>query len=112
VPEQLVKFIDAGEAPIYLGLGSMPAPDPEKFLNLIVEVVKKIQKRAVVVAGWSEFEPKEIPAEILLIKSVPHDWLLPKCEVIVHHCGVGTCAAVLRSGVPSVPSEQEFSLKS
>jgi len=46
---------------------------------------------------------EEISKDILIMKSVPHDWLLPKCCAIVHHSGAGTCAAVLRSGIPSVP---------
>jgi len=104
VPEELVKFISSGEAPIYLGLGSMPAPEPQKLIDIAVQVAENLKKRIVLVAGWTEFQLKtELSSDILIIKSVPHDWLLPKCSVIVHHAGVGTCAAVLRSGVPSVP---------
>ena len=39
---------------------------------------------------------------ILVTKSAPHDFLLPRCRVLLHHAGAGTCAAALRAGVPSV----------
>ena len=32
----------------------------------------------------------------------PHEWLLPRCGVMVHHGGAGTLSACLRAGVPSV----------
>ncbi len=30
---------------------------------------------------------------------VPHKWLMPRCHVVLHHGGSGTCAAALRAGV-------------
>ena len=37
-----------------------------------------------------------------VVGSVPHDWLLPRCAVVLHHAGSGTVAAALRAGVPQV----------
>jgi len=34
----LREFIEAGGAPIYLGFGSMPAPDPRRLVQLAVDV--------------------------------------------------------------------------
>ncbi len=34
--------------------------------------------------------------------SVPHDWLLPRCAVALHHAGSGTAAAAMRAGIPQV----------
>ncbi|WIA18325.1 hypothetical protein OEZ85_009790 [Tetradesmus obliquus] len=94
-------------APLYLGFGSMPAPDPKALLELAVQVVTLTQRRAVLVAGWSELESilseVQLPPELLIVQHAPHDWLLPRCCAAVHHCGVGTCGAVLRAGIPSVP---------
>jgi sterol 3beta-glucosyltransferase len=33
---------------------------------------------------------------------VPHDWLLPKCKLLIHHGGAGTTSAGLRAGIPQV----------
>lgn len=97
--------------PLYLGFGSMPAPDPKALLQLAVQVVQQTGKRAVLVAGWSELGgligngegQVQLPEGLLVVPSAPHDWLLPRCCLAVHHCGVGTCGAVLRAGIPSVP---------
>jgi UDP:flavonoid glycosyltransferase YjiC (YdhE family) len=34
--------------------------------------------------------------------SLPHSWLFPHMAAVVHHGGVGTTAAALRAGVPSI----------
>jgi len=46
----------------------------------------------------------EIPPSLLIIKSAPHDWLFPRVSAVVHHCGIGTCAAAMRAGTPSIPA--------
>ncbi|WIA34522.1 hypothetical protein OEZ86_012845 [Tetradesmus obliquus] len=39
---------------------------------------------------------------VLCIKEAPHEWLFPRCSALVHHGGVGTTAAGLRCGKPTV----------
>ena len=34
--------------------------------------------------------------------SIPHSWLFPRMAAVVHHGGVGTTAAGLAAGVPSI----------
>ena len=55
-------------------------------------------------AGWSNisFRSPETEQRVLVVKGAPHDYLLPRCRVLLHHAGAGTCAAALRAGVPSV----------
>ena len=33
---------------------------------------------------------------------IPHSWLFPRMAAVVHHGGVGTTAAGLAAGVPSI----------
>ena len=87
---------------IYLGLGSMPAPRPQELMNLANNMVSTLKVKAVVCAGWSNVSSPGLENEMIVLKSAPHDVLFPKCKVILHHAGAGTCAAALRSGVPSV----------
>jgi hypothetical protein len=77
-----------------------------------LQVVDLTGRRAILCAGWSELasligpgpDQVQLPeGRLLVIPSAPHDWLLPRCCAAVHHAGVGTCAAALRAGVPSVP---------
>ena len=39
---------------------------------------------------------------LLLRQNVNHDLLFPRCHCVVFHGGMGTTAAVLRSGVPGI----------
>ena len=42
------------------------------------------------------------PSNILAVREVPHDWLFPKVDIVIHHGGAGTCAAAMRAGRPSI----------
>ena len=41
-------------------------------------------------------------AEVFYMHEAPHDWLLPRCAVVLHHGGSGTCHAALHAGTPQV----------
>jgi len=107
----LVNFIAAattgGSKLIYLGFGSMPCAEPSRLLQLAVDVCKHCQVKAVLLANWAaEMSPENliVAAEsVYMAPAAPHDWLFPQMHCIVHHCGIGTSAAALRSGVPQVP---------
>lgn len=51
-PDDLVKFLDAGEPPVYIGFGSIVVDDPDRFTKMIFEAVKKAGVRALVSKGW------------------------------------------------------------
>lgn len=99
---------------VYLGFGSMPLGDPLHFVQMTVEICNTMMCRAIVVAGWSKLLLEDatcqallsnaiIEHQILVCGSVPHDYVFPRVDAIVHHCGVGTTAAALRSGTPQIP---------
>jgi len=108
----LASFISAAAAAgsklVYMGFGSMPCADPARLLQLAVDVCKKCRVKAVLLANWTaeEVSQEKVSAaadSIYISPAAPHDWLFPKMDCIVHHCGIGTTAAALRSGVPQVP---------
>ena len=45
---------------------------------------------------------RESTNNLLYLESVPHDWLLPKCKILIHHGGAGTISATLRAGIPQI----------
>ena len=102
-PTDLVKFIQDGEAPVYIGFGSMHDRDPERTTKMILEAVKSTQSRAVLYKGWANLGRSKLPKTICPLDYAPHNWLFPQMAAVVHHAGSGTSAAALRAGVPSVP---------
>ena len=107
---------------VYIGFGSIIVPDPGAISNIIVKAVKQANVRAIICKGWSsrrnvngqqqeqqqEENNKNATGilqghpDILNLDSVPHDWLFPQIQGVVHHGGAGTTAAGLRAGLPTV----------
>jgi UDP-glucoronosyl and UDP-glucosyl transferase len=103
-PEDLVKFLAAGEEPIYIGFGSISGiDDPDAFTRMVFSAVETAGVRALISKGWGDMgKGMDIPDNILLLDNVPHDWLFPKVRAVVHHGGAGTTAAGLKFGKPTM----------
>jgi vancomycin aglycone glucosyltransferase len=99
---ELLRFLDAGPAPVYVGFGSMPAEDPEALTRKIVQAVVASGQRAVLHRGWAGLGGSDLPESIHVVGSVSHPKLFPRMAAIVHHGGSGTTANALRAGVPQV----------
>lgn len=100
--QALLNFLAAGSLPVYIGFGSMSGEDAAQFTQLILDALKQTGQRGVLLTGWGGIAQTELPDDVFLLSSVPHDWLFPQMAAIVHHGGAGTTAAALRAGVPSV----------
>ncbi len=101
-PIELSDFINTGDAPIYIGFGSMGDPNPEKTTRTLLEAIKLSGQRAIILSGWAGIGSANIPDNVYILKYAPHSWLFPHMLAIVHHGGAGTTAAALRSGIPSI----------
>lgn len=101
-PPELVDFLAAGEAPVYVGFGSMPDSKPEATTRTIIEAVRRTGKRAMILTGWAGLGVDDVPENIHILKYAPHNWLFPQMAAVVHHGGSGTTASGLRAGVPTV----------
>ena len=99
----LREFLDAGEPPIFITMGSATYYDSSAMSNLILDALSQVGRRALVQHGWSGLASgRSLPSNVSTVGYVPHNWLFPRTACVVHHGGVGTAAAVYRSGVPSV----------
>ncbi|MBE0689667.1 MAG: glycosyltransferase family 1 protein [Anaerolineae bacterium] len=100
-PPALQAFLDAGEAPVYIGFGSMSDRDPAGTLRTFVEALAKAGRRGILHSGWAGLKAVDLPDSIYMLDYAPHEWLFPRMAGIVHHGGAGTTASGLRAGVPS-----------
>jgi UDP:flavonoid glycosyltransferase YjiC (YdhE family) len=101
-PPALAEFLAAGEAPIYVGFGSVLVENPAAVGQTIFSALEKAGARGVVSEGWAHLGGGTPPPNVFLIGDTPHDWLFPRCRAICHHGGAGTTAAGLRAGLPTV----------
>jgi len=101
-PSELEKFLAAGDAPIYIGFGSIVVDDADRFTDMIFEAVKLAGVRALVSKGWGGLGCDNVPDNIFMLENTPHDWLFPKVRACVIHGGAGTTAIALKCGKPTM----------
>lgn len=99
---RLVDFLQSGTPPVYVGFGSMGAKGAAKRTKIILEALEKSGQRGVLASGWGGLSASNLPSNIFMVNSVPHDWLFPQMAAVVHHGGAGTTAAGLRAGKPTI----------
>ena len=100
----LQNFLEAGEPPVYVGLGSMVVDDPARTTSMLVDAVRRHRRRIVISRGWAGLGQQLVPDDdLLVIDDESHQRLFPRCAAVLHHAGAGTSQAVAASGAPSVP---------
>lgn len=99
-PDELVTYLHSGEPPIYVGFGSMAGFDNTRLLDAVIGAVGA--RRVLFNAGWSGIDTTRLPGNFHAIGHVPHDWLMPRVAMAIHHGGSGTTHSACRAGVPSV----------
>lgn len=98
---ELKSFLESGDAPVYIGFGSMSNQDPAGTAQIMINALQTAGKRGIILSGWAGLRAETLPDDILLLDSAPHDWLFPKMAAVIHHGGAGTTAAALRAGIPN-----------
>jgi sterol 3beta-glucosyltransferase len=101
-PEDLVRFLEAGNPPVYVGFGSMVDAQIENATRSVLGALSRSGQRGILLGGWGGLGAGNLPQTVLRLESVPHGWLFPKVSAVVHHGGAGTTATGLRNGKPSV----------
>jgi UDP:flavonoid glycosyltransferase YjiC (YdhE family) len=103
-PPDLVKFLEQGPPPVYIGFGSIVVENPDGMTQLIFDAVSQAGVRAIVSKGWGGLggDKLVVPENIYMIGNCPHDWLFLKVSAVVHHGGAGTTAAGLKAGKPTI----------
>jgi sterol 3beta-glucosyltransferase len=101
-PADLVAFLGAGPPPVFVGFGSMVSRDPGRVTAVVVEALARSGQRGILMTGWGGLAKAPLPETIFSLDEIPHGWLFPRVAAVVHHGGVGTTAAGLRAGKPTV----------
>jgi sterol 3beta-glucosyltransferase len=98
----LERFLMAGEKPVYIGFGSMVGTNPRTLTSLVLEAIHQAGVRAVIATGWGGLTAQDLPHNVFMLREAPHEWLFPQVAAVVHHGGMGTTAAGLHAGKPTV----------
>ena len=101
-PSDLMHFLESGSPPIYIGFGSMSSNKPEETADIVLQALELTGQRGVLYEGWGGLRREQLPKHVFMTGSIPHTWLFPRMAAVVHHGGVGTTAAGLAAGIPSI----------
>ncbi|MEZ0069421.1 vancomycin aglycone glucosyltransferase [Streptacidiphilus sp. MAP12-20] len=102
LPAELVAFLDAGTAPVYVGFGSIPMRDPEDVARVAIEAIRAQGCRAVVSRGWADLALIDDQDDCFVVGEVNHQALFRRAAAVVHHGGAGTTTAATWAGAPQV----------
>jgi UDP:flavonoid glycosyltransferase YjiC (YdhE family) len=101
-PGDLVRFLADGEPPVCFSFGSMTDRNSADLAQSVSQAQRRLKRRGILVTGWGGLSSIEKSDRMLVIDTVPFDWLWPQCAAVVHHGGSGATSAGLRAGVPSL----------
>jgi sterol 3beta-glucosyltransferase len=99
--DHLQAFLESGEPPICISFGSMVHSNVKEIDRLVRDALEETHNRGVILSGWGQVTNPS-SEKVLYLESAPHDWLLPRCKMILHHGGAGTTSAGLQAGIPNV----------
>jgi sterol 3beta-glucosyltransferase len=104
---ELERFLHASPPAVYIGFGSLIPRDARRLVRIVLDALEETGQRGVLVGGWGELA-SELPLgrnlhnRLFVLDEAPFDWLFPRLGAAVYHGGIGTTAAVLQAGLPSV----------
>jgi sterol 3beta-glucosyltransferase len=99
---ELVRFLQDGLAPVYIGFGSMFMGGGKQKTEIALQALRLAGQRGILATGWGGLAKVNTTREIFVLDATPHDWLFPKVATIVHHGGAGTTGAAIRAGKPQI----------
>jgi vancomycin aglycone glucosyltransferase len=100
LPAELMAFLDAGPPPVYLGFGSMRAPDD--IARHASAAIRAHGRRMVIARGWADLALTDERDDCFAVGEVNQQALFGRVAAVVHHGGAGTTTAAARAGVPQV----------
>jgi vancomycin aglycone glucosyltransferase len=103
---ELESFLEAGEPPVYLGFGSIRAP--EDLSQAMVEAARALGRRLILSSGWADLSLPDGHADCLSIGEVNQQALFKRVAAVIHHGGAGTTTAAARAGAPQVVIPQHY----
>ena len=101
-PEDLARFLEAGEKPVFVAFGKAESPELAKLQLLTLEALKKTGIRAIVQAFQIPEKDRINTDKLYFIDAVPYSFIFEKVRAVVHHGGNTTNGLGLRAGLPTL----------
>lgn len=100
-PDELLRFLDAGDPPIVFTPGSANSFG-RSFFQAAVGACAALGRRAILLTGFRDQVPARLPDWCAWFPYVPLDRLLPRAAAFVHHGGIGSTSQAMLAGTPQL----------
>lgn len=100
---QLEDFLNLGEPPVVLTLGSSAVNSPQNFFADCHAAIDALGLRCISVVGSNLVDQSTLdPKRFLQLTYAPYGPLFGASQAIVSHGGIGTLSQILRAGKPTL----------
>jgi vancomycin aglycone glucosyltransferase len=104
---EVEAFLAAGDAPVYLGLGSTGLPSAD-FARVAVAAARAVGRRVIVSRGSADLALPDDERDCIVIGEANLQALFGRVAAAVHHGGAGTTTICARAGTPQVALPQIY----
>ncbi|WBQ05070.1 glycosyltransferase [Kribbella sp. CA-293567] len=102
LPDDLAEFLAAGDAPVFVGFGSMPMHSSADAARVAIEAVRAQGRRTILRRGWANLALIDDQDDCFAVDEINQQKLFGHVAAVVHHGGAGTTMTTTRAGTPQV----------
>jgi len=100
--DDVTAFLDDGEPPVLVTLSTSAATNAQQVFELMASTLDELGLRGLFLVGDESNVTGALRDRPGVWPFVPLHLVLPRCQAVVHSASLGTTAAVLESGIPSL----------
>ena len=100
--EDLLKFLDFGEKPIFVAFGKAESKELAELQIRVLQALKETGIRAVIQADQIPKSNRVNTEQLYFLGNVPYSYIFGKVRAVVHHGGNTTNGLGLRAGLPTL----------
>lgn len=97
---EIAAWMDDGDPPVLVTLGSSVSHHGREVYQLTARASADLGARALMLTG--DANVADLPSSVRAVPYAAYSAVMPRASVILHHAGIGTLAAAMRAGRPSV----------
>ncbi|MEZ5277146.1 MAG: glycosyltransferase [Opitutaceae bacterium] len=99
--DELETFLAAGDRPLLITPGSANR-HAARLLKAGLDGAQMLGRRLIILTPYKDQLPEVETSGVFHVPQIPFSKIFPRCAAIIHHGGIGTCAAALAAGVPQL----------
>jgi UDP:flavonoid glycosyltransferase YjiC (YdhE family) len=108
IPPEVEAYLDAGDPPVLVTLGTSGAAHGEAIFDLVAEALDTVGVRGLFLVGHPSKITGRLAGRPGVWPFVPLGPVLRRCRAVVHSGANGTNAATLRAGLPALVVPQAY----